>query len=104
MTRLLEPILIKSAASSPPYTVRVVFVVSLMQLATPQGGMSFDDKGVPMVRPKAMDNYMQSKAGGTWLTADFAKRLGKQGIMSVVSSGEYCTKIRANERSVYIQD
>lgn len=86
LTILLEPILIRTAASAPSLSVRVIFVVSLMQLGTPTGGMSFDDQGTPKVLPKAMDNYMQSKAGGTWLAVEFAKRLGKQGILSVVSA------------------
>lgn len=86
LTILLEPILTRTAASSPSLSVRVVFVVSLMQLGTPAGGMSFDSQGTPKVLPKAMDNYMQSKAGGTWLAAEFAKRLGDKGILSVVSA------------------
>lgn len=85
LTTLLEPILIRTAASSPPFSVRVVFVVALMQLGTPAGGMSFDFRGNPMVLPKNRDNYMQSKVGGTWLAAEFANRLESKDILSVVS-------------------
>jgi hypothetical protein len=46
--------------------------------------MSFDGQGIPKILPKPMENYMQSKVGGTWLAAEFAKRLGSQGILSVV--------------------
>jgi len=56
-----------------------------MQEGTPAGGMSFDSKGRPQILPKPMANYMQSKVGGCWLAAEFAKRLGSKGILSVVS-------------------
>lgn len=85
LTVLLEPILIRTVASSPSLSVRVVFVVSLMQLGTPAGVMSFDSQGTPKVLPKAMDNYMQTKAGGMMLAAEFAKRLESKGILSMVS-------------------
>jgi retinol dehydrogenase-12 len=85
LTVLLEPILIRTAATVPSLGVRVVFVVSLIQLGTPTGVMSFDIQGTPKVWPKAMDNYMQTKAGGSMLAAEFAKRLGSKGILSVVS-------------------
>lgn len=88
LTLLLEPILTRTVASVPPLSVRVVFVVSLIQLGTPAGGMSFDSQGTPKVLPKAMDNYMQSKAGGAWLAAEFAKRLRSKGILSVVSAND----------------
>jgi retinol dehydrogenase-12 len=57
-----------------------------MQLGTPSGGMSFDTNGAPKVLDKAMDNYIQSKIGGSWLAAEFSKRLGSKGILSVVST------------------
>ena len=85
LTTLFEPILIRTAASSAPLSVRVVFVVALMQLGTPAGGISFDSNLNPKLLPKARDNYMQSKVGGTWLAAKFAKRLESKNILSVVS-------------------
>jgi retinol dehydrogenase 12 len=88
LTTLLEPILIQTAASSPPFSVRIVFVVALMQLGIPAGGMSFDGHGSPNILPKARDNYMQSKVGGTWLAAEFAKRLECKDILSVVSPSD----------------
>lgn len=94
LTKLLEPILIKTAAlaATPPLGVRIVFVVALMQLFAPASAMSFDDDGSPKVLPgdnymqgKPGDNYMQTKVGGTWLAAEFANRLGSKGILSMVS-------------------
>lgn len=92
LTKLLEPILIRTAASSPPFSVRIVFVVALMQFFAPASAMSFDGDGNPKVLPgdnymqsKPGDNYMQTKVGGTWLAAEFANRLGSKGVLSVVS-------------------
>lgn len=90
MTLLLEPILIKTAglADVKKFGVRIVWVTSLLQAGTPVGGMQFDSDGTPVVLTKKfMDNYMQSKVGDAWLGADFAEKLGKHGIMSVVSPG-----------------
>jgi hypothetical protein len=91
---LLEPIMIKTAAESPQFSVRIVFVVSLMQFFSPTTAMVFHADGTPQILPgdnymqsQPGDNYMQTKVGGTWLAAEFAKRLGSKGIMSVVSGG-----------------
>ena len=61
--------------------------------------MEFDSNGTPKVLPgdnymksQPGANYMQTKVGGTWLAAEFAKRLGSKGILSVVGS-------RNNDRS-----
>ncbi|TAQ91333.1 hypothetical protein B7494_g300 [Chlorociboria aeruginascens] len=85
MTLLLEPILVATAtlADVPKYTVRIVFVVSLLQVSVPPGAMQFQDDGTPVILTKFMENYMQSKVGGAWLAAYFAKRLGQHGIMSM---------------------
>jgi retinol dehydrogenase-12 len=87
MTLLLEPILCQTASASatPPLSVRIVWVVSLLQLGTPAGAMNFDKDGKPQILTKFMDNYMQSKVGCAWLADEFAKCLGDKGILSVVS-------------------
>lgn len=85
LTTLLEPVLIRTAASSSSFSVRVVFVVALMNHRVPAGGISFDSHGTPKIMPEGWDNYMQSKVGGTWLADGFAKRLGSKNILSVVS-------------------
>lgn len=86
MTLLLEPLLTRTAATALASNVRIVWVVSMMQLGTPKGGMVFDGSGSPIILEKAMDNYMQTKVGGAWLAAEFAKRLGSHGILSVVTT------------------
>ncbi|KAG0646559.1 Short-chain dehydrogenase reductase [Hyphodiscus hymeniophilus] len=83
LTILLEPLLIRTAASSPTLSVRVVFIVSLIQFGTPQGGVMFDSQGNPQTLSSKSDTYMQSKAGGALLAGEFAKRLESRNILSV---------------------
>lgn len=92
MTLLLESILIKTAglANVKKFGVRIVWVTSLLQAGTPVGGMQFESDGTPVILKKFMENYMQSKVGAAWLGADFAERLGKHGIMSVVGPSFLC--------------
>lgn len=114
MTLLLEPILVKTATSTDakPSTVRIVFVVSLLSHGTPPGAMTFQADGVPVIRPKAMDNYMQSKVGSAWLAAEFAERLGKHGILSVVSEvrlasevyADHCTELTSRVHEVGVAE
>jgi retinol dehydrogenase 12 len=86
LTLLLEPLLTRTAAmqNTPSMSVRIVWVVALLQRATPPGGMSFDASGTPVIVPGFMQNYFQSKAGAAWLATEFARRLGDKGIMSTV--------------------
>lgn len=84
LTILLEPLLLRTAATSGPLSVRIVFVVSIMQLGTPAGAMEFTTEGTPVVRESPQENYMQSKVGGCWLADEFAKRLGPRNILSMV--------------------
>lgn len=85
LTILLQDIMRKTAAihHSEPYSIRIVWVTSLLQVGAPTGGVQFDGSGTPKVL-KAMANYMESKVGCAWLAYEFAKRLDADGIMSVV--------------------
>ncbi|KAJ5619790.1 hypothetical protein N7510_003774 [Penicillium lagena] len=97
LTLLLEPLLVRTAASSTPFSVRVIFVVALMQHGTPPGAMSFDSNGTPKILPKGFDNYMHSKVGGTWLAAEFAKRFEGKGVLSLsVHPGLMRTELQRN--------
>ena len=85
---LLEPILKRTAAAelSQSDSVRVVWLASLIAIATPTSGIVFDqDTNTPMIPSNQMENYMQSKVGNVFLASETAKRLGKAGIISVVS-------------------
>lgn len=57
----------------------------MLQRSIPQNGMGFDDKGAPKILTNFMGNYMQTKVGVAWLADKFSRRLGKSGILSVVS-------------------
>lgn len=83
---MLEPILAKTASlpGVSPGDVRIVWVVSLIQRLNIED-MEFDKDGVPLYREGFMHNYIQSKMGSTWLADHFAKRLNKNGVLSVVS-------------------
>ena len=53
---------------------------------TPSGGIQFDEKsGSPKVLANTMHNYMQSKVGNVFLASEAAKRLGGDGVLSMVS-------------------
>ncbi|KAH8805960.1 putative short-chain dehydrogenase [Xylogone sp. PMI_703] len=99
-TVLLEPILRRTALSVTPRkfgSVRIVWVVSLLQLGSPKNGMDFDATGTPIIRGNAMENYMQTKVGGAWLANEFAERLGGDGIISVsVHPGLMRTELQRN--------
>lgn len=67
-------------------SVRTVWVTSMLTAGSlPKGGMQFDVNGNPVYLSKFMANYMQSKVGCAWLADRFAQRMGKDGVLSVVS-------------------
>lgn len=84
LAKLLEPTLTATAAlpDTPRGSVRVVWVSSLLNLGTPPGGVAFDSQGKP-VQLKAMDNYMQSKAGMYLLSHEFSVRKNGTGVSHV---------------------
>ena len=89
LTVLLEDILKRTATSEAEIgkknTVRIVWTSSIIHASqVPKGGVIFDEAGNPAQR-KAMENYMQTKCGDVHLGVEFAKKLGKDGILSVVS-------------------
>jgi NAD(P)-dependent dehydrogenase (short-subunit alcohol dehydrogenase family) len=57
----------------PNQSIRVVWVSSLLNLSTPQGGVQLDTNGSPK-QLKSMENYMQSKAGVYLLAHEFSSR------------------------------
>lgn len=86
LTSLLQDTMRHTAKleSSKPYSVRVVFVTSLLQLGAPAGGIQFDEQGTPKVL-KAFPNYMESKVGSAWLAYEFSRRLDNDGVLCLVS-------------------
>ena len=87
LNHLLEPILTQTVhAESASNHVRIVWLSSMITTSVPLDGIQFDGKsGSPIVLKNAMQNYMQSKVGNVFLASEAAKRLGRDGIISVVS-------------------
>ena len=55
----------------------------MLDIGTPKGGIVWDDHtGAPSIHSEMMANYMQSKAGITFLAHEYAKKLGDKGIVS----------------------
>ncbi|KAK0661026.1 putative oxidoreductase [Lasiodiplodia hormozganensis] len=85
-TQLLLPLLRKTAASSPPGSVRVTWAASLaIDLLSPAHGVDLDEEtGAPKVLSLPQQNYGQSKSGNLFLGTEFARRYSKDdGIVSV---------------------
>jgi retinol dehydrogenase-12 len=82
-SELLLPILKSTAASSPAGTVRVTFAASLAVWLSPKGGVTFTEDGAPVCHSDQNHNYAQSKAANVFLASEFARRYGKDGIISV---------------------
>ncbi|KAL9075409.1 MAG: hypothetical protein Q9157_004034 [Trypethelium eluteriae] len=82
-TKLLLPVLERTAASSPSGSVRVTWAGSLAtEVMAPEGGIEFDAQGAPKVLGRSAD-YGQSKVGNVFLAHELAKRAGEDGIVSV---------------------
>lgn len=79
----LLPILKKTAASSPPGSVRVTWAASMAIASAPTGGMTFDKDGNPKVQNSPRADYSFSKMGNVFLAYEFGKRYGGDGIVSV---------------------
>jgi retinol dehydrogenase-12 len=82
-THYLVPILKKTAASSPPGSVRVTWPASIAIAFAPTGGVSFDQDGNVKVHGLQAVNYSQSKVGNAYLASEFGRRYGSDGIVSV---------------------
>ncbi|KAI9834101.1 MAG: hypothetical protein M1819_003386 [Sarea resinae] len=87
LNHFLHPLLVKTAASSPPNSVRVVWLSSAVISYAPAGGIQFDD--INYTKPawfsglRVFSTYSQSKAGDAYLAYEYAKRAKEQGIVSV---------------------
>ncbi|KAF2656202.1 short-chain dehydrogenase [Lophiostoma macrostomum CBS 122681] len=75
LVQLLEPTMANVARHfcHPNQSIRVVWVSSLLNVGTPDGGVQLDASGVPK-QLEGMPNYMQSKAGVYLLAHEFASR------------------------------
>jgi NAD(P)-dependent dehydrogenase (short-subunit alcohol dehydrogenase family) len=75
LVSLLQPTMANVASHfcHPNQSIRVVWVSSLLNLSTPDGGVHLDEAGSP-AQHKGMENYMQSKAGTYLLAHEFSSR------------------------------
>ena len=80
--KLLQPILVKTAASSPKGSVRVTWAgSSALDLLSPKpDGMELDDDGRPKDKGVQLD-YGQSKVGNLFLARHFARATPQTGVL-----------------------
>jgi retinol dehydrogenase 12 len=97
-SELLQPILQRTASSSPPGSVRVTWAASIAsQLYSPQNGVDFGEDGNPRILGPRTD-YGQTKAGNIFLATETARRYGKSGIVSVAwNPGNLKTELRRHQ-------
>lgn len=85
-TKLLHPILARTAKQAPANSVRVVWVSSsVAEHLSPKGGIDFDNLDYKTDKAP-WSKYGVSKAGNVLHAAEFAKRTGAEGIISVVGT------------------
>jgi retinol dehydrogenase-12 len=86
-TKLLTPLLIQTAKSAEPGSVRVVWVSSsAAHLGSPTGGVNMKVLDGGMEKKGVQEKYAISKGGNILHALEFAKRHQNDGIVSVVSS------------------
>ncbi|KAN0102166.1 NAD(P)-binding protein [Hyaloscypha variabilis] len=98
-TKLLTPVLIATARSTPPNTVRVVWPSSfgLHQYAPEGRGIDMDNLDYH-IRKAHVDRYGISKCGVWLLAVEFARRFRDDGIVSVpVNPGNVRTQLARDQ-------
>lgn len=84
-TKLLTPILVKTAKAKPPGSVRVVWTSSsAAEGFSPAGGMDIDNLDYRLDQG-AWHKYGVSKVGNLYHAKEYARRYGGDGVISVVS-------------------
>ena len=84
-TKLLTPILVETAKTSPPGSVRVVWVSSsAVDAVSPPGGMDINNLDYKQ-HQSPWQKYGVSKVGNLFHGMEYAKRNAEDGIISVVS-------------------
>ncbi|TVY19487.1 putative oxidoreductase [Lachnellula arida] len=87
LTKLLLPILTRTAKSAPKAGVRVVWVSSgVIDLLAPPGGLLLDELAPGHHSQDPGHNYSVSKAGDWFLASELDKRVREHGIVSVALS------------------
>ena len=82
-TQYLTPLLQKTAASSPPGSVRVTWAASLGTMFSPTNGVAWDDKtDSPKIHDNGGMDYTQTKSANVFLAREYQARNGKSGVIS----------------------
>ncbi|KAF2722958.1 NAD(P)-binding protein [Polychaeton citri CBS 116435] len=90
LTKYLTPLLHKTAAASPPGSVRVTWAASLGTMGAPKEGVAWEDRvvggGDGIEAAKTLGNpgndYAQTKACNVLLAREFQARNGPSGVVS----------------------
>ena len=86
LMKSLQDVLVNTVQVAEQGSVRVVWLASTLQIGTPKNGIVWDEmKDHPKVVKNQMENYMMSKVGNVFFARNTAEKLGKQGVISVVS-------------------
>ena len=85
LTKLLYPVLLQTAATAVPDSVRVCWTGSLVaELSVPKGVIDFDDINLEKSGSQRT-RYGQSKAANILLASEFAKRDSSGGVLNLAS-------------------
>ncbi|KAL7783860.1 hypothetical protein V8C37DRAFT_396703 [Trichoderma ceciliae] len=95
-TKFLHPVLESTAKSSPPGSVRVVWLGSLMiLLKSPEGGMDLDNLDYKKQWADVNSRYAVSKTGNLFICNEWAKRDAENGILHLtVNPGNLKTPLQ----------
>lgn len=83
-TLCLRDIMIATAKTAPPGSVRVCWVSSIGATYAPKPAIDFDNMDYVLKNEGAMTKYNRSKAGTCLHSYEFQRRYGSHGIVSVV--------------------
>jgi NAD(P)-dependent dehydrogenase (short-subunit alcohol dehydrogenase family) len=87
LTKLLLPILIRTAKSSPKASVRIIFTSSsIVDMGGPEGGLSLAELAPGQYSKDKARNYSSSKAGNWMLASEFDRRVREHGIVCVTQN------------------
>ncbi|CAG8960479.1 hypothetical protein HYFRA_00008198, partial [Hymenoscyphus fraxineus] len=84
-TQLLIPLLVRTAKTTPPASVRVIWTCSIAtDLSAPAGGINLAD--LTTTPSDQQKNYTTSKTGNWFLASHLASQVGSQGVLSVTQN------------------
>lgn len=92
-TKLLTPLLIQTATSSPPGSVRVIWVSSsAAEVIAPRGGVDLENLDFAKEK-SATVKYAISKGGNVLHAIEYQRRYKSDGVVSIVSCSSCCCMV-----------